>query len=197
MRRALLFTVLILQMLDIQAAVLFNEKRELVDEMLKLNGTPKLVDLMTASLSGQIIAVLSKQKGTVDKMLAGLVQSEVKNSMYENFVLNNKFNEIFYTLYDDYFTTEELHEMVDYYHSAAGKKELKYMSVISNKSMQEAKAQAKVVAGEVYKRLLEKIDTAAKTQKTGKKGALNRDTNNLNNEQPSSKDEDVVDSHYN
>ena len=152
---ALLLTILIN---PASADPITLEKRDLVDKMLEINQTAQLVPLMSSMLSRQIISALSTSSKGVDDDLAQLVHTEVKTVIREEFVLNNKLNDIFYALYDEYFTTKQMSEIVKFYSSVAGKQLIKHTGDISRRSQQEAQKHAKKVGQIVQQRVLKRLD---------------------------------------
>ena len=93
------------------AKALPDDKRAAIDQILTLNNTTQLLPLMSSVISSEIIRAMSKRSGGVDQNLIALTESEVQNAVHEEFVLKNKLNEIFYQLYDEYFTTKQLQEI--------------------------------------------------------------------------------------
>jgi len=140
------------------AKTLPDDKRAAIDQILELNNTTQLLPLMSSAISGQIVRAMSKRNGEVDQNLIKLTQAEVTNAVHEEFVLKNKLNEIFYQLYDEYFTTKQLQEIAAFNASEAGKRLNEYSIKISQQSMIEAKAAAKSIGAIVHKRILDKLD---------------------------------------
>ncbi len=135
------------------------EKRKLVDQLLEINQTAKLIPLMTSGLSNQILAALSKGSNSVDKDLQKIVYSEVKTVMREEFVLNNKLNDIFYGLYDEYFSVSQMQDLVNFFNSSAGQQLMKHSIDISKRSQNEAKTHAKAIGPIVQKRVMKLLDS--------------------------------------
>jgi len=97
------------------------QKRDLVDQLLVINQTDNLIPLMTSSLTGQIVTAISRNKGPIDDSLKLAIHNEVNTAVHEQFVLSNKLNDIFYGLYDEYFSTSQMQDIVNFYNSPAGK----------------------------------------------------------------------------
>ncbi|MFT7372697.1 MAG: hypothetical protein ACI9T9_001384 [Oleiphilaceae bacterium] len=135
-----------------------SEKKDLVDQLLAINQTDNLIPLMASSLTGKIIAAISHNRGPIDKNLKLAINNEVKNAIYEQFVLNNKFNNIFYGLYDEYFSTDQMQSIVNFYNSPAGKQLRKHSGDITLRSQEQAKVHAKTVGPIVQQRLLKILD---------------------------------------
>lgn len=157
-----------------QADPIPANKRQLIDDILEQTGTTNVIPLMTNQLSREILSLLKKKNVPIDQNLVALVQSEAKTVMYEEFILNNKFNDIFYGLYDEYFSIEELKEIAVFYNSSAGKRALSVMPDISRRSMEQAKEHSKGIGSKVQQRLMKRFDEFEQQKKQTK---LNTDTN--------------------
>jgi len=134
------------------------KKRDLVDQILVINQTANLIPLMTSSLTGKIITAISRSRGPIGNDLKLIIHKEVKTAIKEQFVLNNKFNDIFYGLYDEYFSISQMQDIVDFYNSPAGKQLIKHTGNITIRSQEQAKAHAKTVGPIIQKRLLKRFD---------------------------------------
>ena len=159
----------ILPSTTIQARPIPENKRLLIDDILKLTGTSNVIPLMTNQLTVEILTILKKKDVPLDQNLVALVQSEANTVMYEEFILNNKFNDIFYELYDEHFTTEELKEIATFYNSSAGKRALIAMPDISRRSMEQAKEHSKGIGSKVQQRLMKRFDEFEKQKEKAKK----------------------------
>ena len=138
------------------------EKRELIDIIIEQTGASKFVPLMTGQLTNEIITLLQSKDVTVDRNLATLIQKEAKTVMYEEFILSNKFNDIFYELYDEYFTAKQLKVIAAFYESTAGSRILKVMPDISRRSMELAQEHSQGIGLKVQQRLMKRFDEAEK-----------------------------------
>ncbi len=124
---------------------------------------------MTNQLVGEILGILKKKDVPLDQNLVSLVQAEAKTVMYEEFILTNKFNDIFYELYDEYFSIEQLKEIAAFYSSSAGKRALSVMPDISRRSMELAQEHSKGIGTKVQQRLMKRFDEYEKQQSPNKK----------------------------
>jgi len=134
------------------------QKRDLVDQLLVINQTENLIPLMASALTGQIVTAISKNRGPIDDNLKSTIHTEVQTAIHEQFVLNNKLNDIFYGLYDEYFSTSQLQDIVNFYNSSAGKQLKNKTGKITLRSQEQAKAHAKTIGPIVQKRLLKILD---------------------------------------
>lgn len=141
-----------------QARVIAPEKRELIDQIIQQTGTAKILPLMTKQLVSEILKLLQSKEVNIDNSLVALVQKEANTVMYEEFVLSNKFNEIFYALYDEYFTAGQLKTIVTFYDSSAGARLLTVMPQISQRSMALAQEHSQGIGLKVQQRLMKRFD---------------------------------------
>lgn len=140
-----------------QARVLEPEKRALIDQMLELSGGDQVTDYMAQMLSIQMISMLQKQFGQIDEAVAHIVLDEAKTIMYEEYVLNNRMNEIFYALYDEAFSIEDLQAMTEFFATDLGKRALRELPMISGKSQQQAKEHGKTIGPKAQARIMERL----------------------------------------
>lgn len=152
------FIICLLTYSNAQARVIALEKRELIDQIIQQTGTAKILPLMTKQLISEILKLLQSKDVNIDENLVALVQKEANTVMYEEFVLSNKFNEIFYELYDEYFTVAQLKTIVTFYDSSAGARLLTVMPQISQRSMALAQEHSKGIGLKVQQRLMKRFD---------------------------------------
>jgi len=103
--------------------------------MFEINKTSTLVQQMKDNLTRKILLSVADDQGEVDRGLAAMVEKEVANVLYEDFVLNNKLRDIYYSLYDEYFSEKQLQEIVSFYNSPSGKMLQKHFPEISKRGM--------------------------------------------------------------
>tara|TARA_R110001592_G_scaffold361805_1_gene673713 strand:+ start:3496 stop:4050 length:555 start_codon:yes stop_codon:yes gene_type:complete len=174
----LLTLCLILLNTHVHARIISEDKKLLIDIILKQTGTTNVIPLMTNQLSGEILSILKKKDVPLDQNLVTLVQSEAKTVMYEEFILSNKFNEIFYALYDEHFSLEQLKELVAFYDTSTGKKLLSVMPDISRRSMEQAQEHSKGIGSKVQQNLIKRFDEYEQvSEKTSKKTNTEEDPN--------------------
>jgi len=135
-----------------------EDKRVEIDKFLALTGASQLTNLMANALTRQILQPLEQKYGPVDPAMIQVIFSEAKTIMYEEFTLNNKLNDIFYDLYDEYFTSDQMKELVRFYSSPTGKIAQRGMQDISQRSMVEAKKHATTLGPKIQQRLVDRLD---------------------------------------
>jgi len=133
-------------------------KAEAVDELMKIMETRKLSGLMAQALTSQLAQMLQKQAGkSLDKAVLDIIYAEAQVIMYEKYILNNKLREIFYKLYDEYYTRDQLLEVLAFYKSPAGKRTLEVGSQISQRSMVLAQEFGATFSEEAQQRIMRKL----------------------------------------
>lgn len=150
-------------------------KRKAIDNILQQTGAKNALALMGRQLTGEILGVLKNKNVAIDDDLVRLVDQEARKVIYEDFVLNNQFNEIFYALYDEYFTTEELQDIVRFYNSPTGKRLLAAMPEISQRSLEASQNLSKGIGYKVQQRLMQRFDEAERKIKEAEKTAKIKD----------------------
>ncbi len=149
-----------------QARTIPEAKRIAIDSILKQTGAQNTLGLMTQQLTSEILGVLQNRGVRLDEDLIKLVEHEAKKVIYEEFVLNNQFNEIFYSLYDEYFSTDELKEIARFYNSSTGRRLLLALPEISQRSMNATREQSAGIGSKVQQRLMQRFDEAEMKLKT-------------------------------
>lgn len=134
------------------------EQQAVVDQLLSNNDTQSLVTLIAKKLSYEILESIRGGGSTEPSAdFVKLVEHETKSAVYEDFVEGNQFNAIFYELYDEYFTLDELQTILAFQTSEAGKKLKQYMPHIDERSFQLAKEKAALTGQKINQRLMEKL----------------------------------------
>jgi len=174
MHKLLLSFICLFFCIAAQAEALTGKKRELMDVMLEVNKTSTIVQQMKDNLTRTILMSVADDQGEVDRGLATMVEKEVANVLYEDFMLNNKLNDIYYSLYDEYFSEEQLQKIVQFFDSPSGKLFQKHMPVITKRGMtitqEEAQNSVYTVQERITKNLadfrkrMESQEAAEKTQ---------------------------------
>jgi len=154
--------------LQAQSRPITAQKRQAIDSILQQTGAKNALALMTRQLTGEILGVLKSKNVPIDQDLVKLVEHEAKKVIYEDFVLNNQFNEIFYALYDEHFSIDELKEIARFYNSPTGKRLLAAMPEISRRSMEAAQEQSKGIGYKVQQRLMQRFDEAEQKMQAAK-----------------------------
>jgi hypothetical protein len=144
------------------SAVIDKEKREMIDEMMRYSDSEQLVSYMASMLTIQMLEVLTKHHGNLDQAVADIIQDEAKTLMYEEYIVNNTLNEIFYELYDENFSTEEMKEMLAFFSTKTGQHVLKTLPKIAAQSQALAKAHAKKVGPKIQMRIQKRLKEASK-----------------------------------
>lgn len=142
---------------SLHARALEPEKRELIDQMLEFSEVGSVVNYMASALTIQMFEALKKKHDNIDQAVAGIIYAEAQTIMREEYVLNNRLNEIFYSLYDEAFSTKELEEMVAFFSTDIGRKTLLTLPIISQKSQEQAKLHARAIGPNIQQRIMNKL----------------------------------------
>lgn len=133
-------------------------KAQAVDELMQIMETRKLSGLMAQALTSQLAQMLQKQAGKpLDKAVLDIIYAEAQVIMYEKYILNNKLREIFYKLYDEYYTRDQLLEVLAFYKSPAGQRTLEIGNQLSQRSMTMAQEFGATFSEEAQKRIMRKL----------------------------------------
>jgi hypothetical protein len=141
------------------------KKREMIDEMLRYSESEQVVSYMATMLTIQMLEMLTKRHGNIDQAVADIIQDEAKILMREEYILNNKLNEIFYKLYDENFSTEEMQTMLTFFSTETGQHVLRTLPKIAAESQTLAKAHAKAVGPKIQMRIHKRLKEASQAPK--------------------------------
>lgn len=133
-----LFLVILFLLITGQSLALEKEKRYAVDDILDATNARQLSDLLARNFTYSMMQALTEKYGKLDRIIADVVYEEAKVIMYEQYIINGKLNDIFYDLYDEYFTASELRTLAEFYRSSAGRRFLQVNQALSSRSMQMA-----------------------------------------------------------
>ena len=136
---------------------LTEKKKQVIDEMLEITGALKVGELMGAAVSNEMISAMMQQQGQVDPVVIQIVQDEVKQVMQDEFVANGFIQEMSYELYDKYFTTAELEEVVAFYKSPIGQKITSVLPQLTQESMLAGQRHAESLGPLIQQRLLARL----------------------------------------
>lgn len=116
-------------------AAVDKETQLAVDELMTIFNSKQVVNLMARALTSQMMKSLTEEHGPLDPAVAEIIYSEASVIMYEKYILNNKLRDIVHSLYDEYFTADEVKAIVEFFKSPAGQRYLQVNSQISERSM--------------------------------------------------------------
>lgn len=159
--RSTLCTTLFCLFFTTGALALEAEKREPIDELLDIMESRKLSDLMARNLTFTMVKALAGKYGNLDRAVADIIYQEAQAIMYEQYILSGKLNDIFYDLYDEYYTAEELQALVRFYKSPAGRRMLEVGDRISTRSIDAAREHAMSFGPMAQKRIQKKLEEAS------------------------------------
>ncbi len=137
-----------------------EEKRVLIDQVLELTGAQQITKLLSQTLTKEIIGKMHEKYGQVDRAVVAIVFAEAERIMYEDFILNNKLNDILYDLYDESFSLKQMQEITEFYSSPTGIKMIAAMPSISQRSMEAARQHAGTLSEKIYQRINERLESA-------------------------------------
>ena len=102
-----------------------TESEALIDELLVLSGSTTMelvspfVEEFSTSLADQLV---QSRNPSLPQKANDILASEIRLFLYDRFLNNTEFKKFHYTVYQKYFTTQELRELVAFYKSDLGKK---------------------------------------------------------------------------
>jgi len=159
------------------ATLLEEEKRVEIDKLLKIFQTRQLSDLIAQNLTQSMMYALSQKYGKLDGAVGHIIFDEAKVIMYEEFILNGKLNDIFYNLYDEYYTAAQLRDLVRFYNSSAGRRLLEVGDSIQRRSMEHAKKHAATFGRRAQERIQKRLEQTSKTLSQADEEAKNEQKN--------------------
>lgn len=155
-----------------RAAVLEEEKRIQIDLLLEIFKTRQLSNLIAQNLTQSMLHAISQKYGKIDGAVGNIIFDEAKKIMYEQFILNGKLNDIFYELYDKYYTAEQLKELVRFYQSPTGRRLIAVGDSIQQRSLEEATKHAATFGASAQQRIQERLEKTIEALKKAEQEAI-------------------------
>jgi len=158
----------------LSARTIPEDKRVLIDELLEMTGAKRASNLMANKLTQELVQMLAAKNGSVDRAVVAIINKEAQTIMYEEFILNNKLYDVMYDLYDEYFTLDDMREILKFYRSSTGQRALRFLPAIQQRSMQIVREYAVSLSPKIQSRIqgrLKEVKTAldeAEAQSEGK-----------------------------
>ncbi len=140
------------------AEELTNEKKLVIDEMLKITGALEVGEMMGTAVSNQMIAAMSQQQKNLDSKVIAIVQDEIGKIMHDEFIANGFLNKVSYTIYHKYFTIAELKEMVAFYKTPTGRKMASLLPKVTQEGMLAGQEHGQSLGPIIQKRLLARFE---------------------------------------
>lgn len=161
-----IWTVFAVQLsLSASARVIEEEKRQLIDQMIVLSGAQQVTDVMADALTVQLFSSLKQKNPDLDQAVFDIIRQESKTIIYEEYTLSNLLNEIFYALYDEQFSTQDLEQMVAFFSTEVGKQTLSVLPQIAKQSREQVKAHAQEIGPKAQRRIMERLKAVSETLK--------------------------------
>ncbi len=188
MRRIFCLLCCLLLSSNIHARAIPEEKRVLIDEFLEMTGADRLTGLLAGKLTHELVSMISQKNGQLDRAVVAIIQKESQTIVYEEFVLNNKLQDIMYDLYDEYFTLQDMKNIVTFYKSPTGQRAMQHMPMISRRSMELTQEHARSLAPKIHARISQRFEEVRNALADSEE-----DTETSENNMPSKKDEAAPD----
>ena len=135
-----------------------EEKKRVIDKMLKITGALKIGELMGTAIANQMITAMSQQHKDLDPKAVEIVRDEVGKIMHDQFIASRFVNEISYTIYHKYFTTAELKEMVAFYKTPTGSKMAALLPQVTQEGMLAGQQHGQSLGPIIQKRIMERFE---------------------------------------
>ena len=119
---------------NLMAAEIPKEKQAIIDELITISGTNQMAKAMGGAVIKSMIDTMKKSNSGFPERAYTIVHEEVM-SIFNEEIDNKSFAQQLYPLYDKYFNTEELRELVKFNFSPLGKKVAAIMPQLAQESV--------------------------------------------------------------
>lgn len=141
-----------------------DEKKALIKEMLAETDTKGIFGAFTQNTSEELRKTIKQVYPDVTPENLKLLELDIVGT-FEDAINSDSFYEIFYPIYDKYYTVEELREILAFYKTPVGRKTNKVMPQIMQETLQASQIWVQGVIPEVQKRIAKRMEEIKK-QKT-------------------------------
>jgi len=143
---------------EASAVEISDEKKAIIDELLKITGALEIGAMMGDAAANQMLTALQRTNGEIPPEVVAIIRDETAKIMQEEFVENGFIHEISYVIYDKYFSTVELQEVVDFYKTPTGAKVASLMPQITQEAMLESQKHVQTLRPIIQQRFKERFE---------------------------------------
>lgn len=141
-------------------AAIPDSKVQQIDELLEVTGALKMGEMMSQAFMQQMAAGLRQAKPDVDPRAFGIVEQEVNQVIHEAMVKEKGLNKMIYPIYNRYFSSAELAELIRFYKTPVGRKTVSVMPTV----MQEAMAAGQQWGMSLAPRIQQRVEARLKME---------------------------------
>lgn len=117
------------------AETLTDEKKQVIDELLKITGALQIAEIMGTTVANQMISAMAEQNENMAPEVIEIIQDEIGSIMRDEFIENRWIHEMSYSLYHQYLSMAELKELVAFYKTPVGTKVVSVLPQITQEGM--------------------------------------------------------------
>jgi len=140
------------------AAEISEEKKLVINEMLEITGSLKMAETMGTAAATQMIQLMSQGKKDFNPRIIEIAKEVIGNIMHEEFISNRFLHKMSYRIYDKYFTTSDLKEIVAFYKTPIGKKLILHLPKASQEAMTAGMLHGQSLGPLIKKRLIARFE---------------------------------------
>jgi hypothetical protein len=130
------------------------KKKHLIDQLLTITGAAKMADLFVNVYVDQMAIVLQEEQPDINPKAFEIMREVIDKLIREEIFENKALNKVSYPVYDQYFTAEDLAELVAFYQTPVGRKTIMVLPIVTQETVQAAKAWGQTLGPKIQQRLM-------------------------------------------
>jgi hypothetical protein len=148
----LLMFTLLTSPLGAQESEIDSNKKTAIEELMRVTGALQIGEQFGQAMREQMTMVLQKSRPDIPQQAFVILGEEVQLVMSEE-MASGAIENLFFPLYDKYFSLEEIHELLDFYKTEIGKKSIEVLPLLTQESMQAGQVWGATLGPKIAQRI--------------------------------------------
>lgn len=137
---------------EVKAQEIDKEKIAAMNELFELTGITKVAETMGVQTAALTVEAMRKVNPELNQKMVNIINEEIALFFKEK-MNDGSFLPIYYPIYDKYYTTDELKELVVFYKTPLGQKSISILPSIMQDSMDAGKKWGESISPELQTRM--------------------------------------------
>lgn len=137
---------------------LTDEKKSLIDDLLRVTGASNLGEMMATTFVGQMTDALKQAQPDLDPKAYDIIAEEVNQLIHEEVSERNALNDMMYPIYHRHLLTSDIEELIRFYQTPVGRKVIETMPIVFQESTLAGQQWGESLGPEIQRRIIERFD---------------------------------------
>lgn len=137
---------------EVKAQEIDKEKIAAMNELFELTGITKIAETMGVQTAALVIDGMKKSNPELNQNTVNIINEEIA-SFFKEKMNDGSFLPIYYPIYDKYYSTDELKELVVFYKTPLGQKSISILPSIMQDSIEAGKKWGESISPELQTRI--------------------------------------------